>query len=397
MRGRLAALEREAGLLVQLDGLVALAGLLVETGRRLVLARLGVAGGSAALETGAHVHRAGGGEAVAGLVGGGGLGQLPDRLEQLRRAQIVLALLEEGGGLGGPALFPRHLAAEVGGPDAVAGAVVGLGGSARVLGAHEQLGGRREAPELHAGLGGLGEVLPLGVDLERLVELPGLLVELPRLARRLLLPRAPRRRIGRGVGDVLHEVLLVALRRLQRVARLVERLGGAQRVAALQVEIGGLVPQARHAEQARGVEGVALLEEERGGLGVLARVRKDLGRLLVVAALDVELGRSLDVAQALEVDGRRVVLLALEVDLHRLRKALGLLEHAAGREIAASLLEALDLLLELGLRVAGAQHLPQHRVRVHRRPAHADARDEFLVYEEGGQGHQEPLRVWVRE
>src|SRR5439155_25845359 len=62
--GRLPALEREPGPLVQLDRLVALAGLLVEPGCGLVLARPCVAGGGATLEAGAHVHRTGGREAV---------------------------------------------------------------------------------------------------------------------------------------------------------------------------------------------------------------------------------------------------------------------------------------------------------------------------------------------
>ena len=113
--GGLAALEGEPRLLVQLDGLVAVSRLLVEPGRRLDLAGPLVAGGGAVLEPGADVDGARRRVAVAGLVGAGGLGQHSHGLEQLRRAQVVLALLEEGRRLGDASLLERHLAAQVGG------------------------------------------------------------------------------------------------------------------------------------------------------------------------------------------------------------------------------------------------------------------------------------------
>src|SRR5207247_1326524 len=226
-----------------------------------------------------------------------------------------------------------------------------------------------------------------------LLELSRLLVQGPGLPGRLLLSRAARRRIRGRVGHVLHEVLLVALRGLQRVARLLEALPGRRRIAALAVEPGRLVPGPRHAVQARGVEGISLFEEQCGGLARLARVGEDLGRLLVVAALEVELRRPLDVAQALEVDGRRVVLLPLEVDLDRLGEALALFQEAPGRQVAALLLVALDLLLNLGFRVAGAQDLAQHRVLVHRRPAQGNAGNNLLVYEEYNQSSKQPRAV----
>jgi hypothetical protein len=283
--GRLAALERETGALVQLHGLAALAGLLVEPGRGLVLARPGVGRGGPGLEAGAHVDGAGGGVAVARLVGGGGFGQFARRLEQLGGPEVVLPLLEERGRLGDALALERHLAPEVGRANAVAGPVEGVGRALGILGAHEQLGRVREAAELHAHLARLGEVLALDVDVERLLQLPGLLVELAGLARRLLLPRRARGRIGRGVGDVLHEVLLVAVGRLQRVAGLRVGLGRPQGVAALGVQIGRLVPLAGLAEETSRVEGVAFLEEERGGLGRLVGVDEDLAGLLVVAGL----------------------------------------------------------------------------------------------------------------
>ena len=109
-RGGLAALEREAGAAEQLRRAPQVAVLLEERGRRLELARLLVGGRGALLEPGAHVDAAGGPPALAGLVGLGGLGHHPHRLEQLGRAQVVAALEEERRGLGRLVGLERGLA-----------------------------------------------------------------------------------------------------------------------------------------------------------------------------------------------------------------------------------------------------------------------------------------------
>ena len=127
----------------------------------------------------------------------------------------------------------------------------------------------------------------------RAVELARLLEETARVKRALLIGGRRRLGVGGGEGDVLHEVLLVGLGRLQEVPLLLEGLGGAKGIAALHVEVGRLVPLPGHPEEPGRLEVVALLPEEGRGLGRLARVHEELGGLLVVAGREIELGRAL--------------------------------------------------------------------------------------------------------
>ena len=348
-RRRLTALEREPRALEQGDRARGLARLLVELGRRLQLARALVAVRGAVLHARADVDAARRRPALRRLVGAGGLGEHPDGLEQLRRALVEL----------------------------------------RRLGV---------LPLAQADVRRLLEVAAAAVDLQRARQGLRLLVQAAGLERALLVGGGAGGRVGRAEGDVLHEVLLVALRGLGPLLLLLVRLGRAQRIAALGVELRRLVPLPGLAEQARRLERVALLEEQRRRLGRLVGGDEDLGRLLVIAGLQIEVGRLLEPAHLLEVDGGGVVLLPLDVGLHRLREPSRVLEQLARGQVLALLLVGGDGAVELALGVARTEDLVEHAV--HARPAGAAARDahthaggEPLVDEEGGDDEQDVREI----
>ena len=256
-----------------------------------------------------------------------------------------------------------------------------------VLRPQEELGRLRGLPEAQERLGRLPVVAALGVGGDGPVELAGLLEEPSRLERALVLGRGSRRGVGRRERHVLHEVLLVGLGRLQRLVVLLPRLRGAQRIAALLVQLGRGGPLPREAEQPRRLEAVALLEEERRRSRGLAGRREEGRPLLVVAGLEVELRRALGPAQLLEGGRRRPVLPTLHVGLGRLGQPARVLEQLAGGEVVVLLLEAGDLALHLLLRVAGAEN-PRQEVLAGGDAGDAEAeplREETIAEQEGAQ------------
>ena len=398
-RRRRAALEREARAAVEVGGAGDLPELLVQSGRGLELARLLVRGGGPAFEAGPDVDAPRRGPALARLVGTGGLRHHPHRFVELGRAQVVAALDEPGRGLGGSVGLEGLLAPQGRGPHDVARLLEGDRGLLVVLRSQEQLGCLPGLPEAQERLGRLPVVAALGVRSDGPVELAGLLEEPSRLERALVLGGGSRRGVGRRERHVLHEVLLVGLGRLQRLAVLLPGFRGAQRIAALLVQLGRRGPLPREPEQPRRLEAVALLEEERRRARRLAGRREEGRPLLVVTGLKVELRRALGPAELLEGGRRRPVLPALHVGLGRLGQPARVFEQLACREVVVLFLEAGDLALELLLREARSQD-PREEIRPARGdPGDAEAqaiREEAIAEEKGAETH-DPGNVRVIE
>ncbi len=356
--GGLAALEGEPGPTVELGGLQVVADLLVELGRGLEIPAELVGVGRSVLEPGPHVDRARGRVAVSGFVGRGGLREHPHGFVQLGRPEEVAALDEEGRRLRRLVGLECHLASKVRGLDDVAGLRVGLGGLGVVLRPHVHLGRLGVLAELGESARRRLEVASAGIDLMGAMQVPGLLEEPAGAERALLVARLRRRGVARGVGHVFREMLLESLGRLQEFALFLEGLRGLQRIAALRIELGRLVPLPGQAKEPCGFQAVALLQEEDGGFAGLADLDQEGGRLLVVARLKVELGRLLAPAHLFVGGGGGHVLLAFEVGLGRLGKHVGLFEHPAGGQPVFPFLELPHGAVALARGVAGAQDLP---------------------------------------
>jgi hypothetical protein len=376
--GGLTALEGEPRARELLDALARLPGFLVEPRRGLVLARALVALRRLVRAAGTHVHGAGGGPALPGLVGLRGLRQESHRLVQLRGAEVVLALDEERRRLGDAIGLERDVASQVGRLHAVAGALVGFRRALGQLGAREQLGGLRELAPQQRHLGAFLEKASLDEDLLRARGVPGLREQPPGRERALLVRRGRGRGVRGAVGDVLEEVALVRLGRAERLAQLLVRFCGAQRVSALVVDLRGLVPHPGHGVEACGFQDVALLEEHHGGLRRLAGGGEHLRGLLVLVGLQVQLGGALVLAQPLE-DGRGGEgLSSLDVGLGRRRQVARLLEQLAREHVVALLREPRHLAAHL---VFGVR-LPEQRAEQRIRAAEAQARQDLLVQDQ---------------
>jgi hypothetical protein len=197
-------------------------------------------------------------------------------------------------------------------------------------------------------------------------------------------------------GDVLHEVLLVALRGLSPLLLLLVRLRRAQRIAALVVELGRLVPLLGHAEEAGRLQGVALLQEELRRLGRLLGRDVDVGRLLVVAGLQVVVGGLVQLAQLLESGGGGEELLALEVRVRGFGQAAGVLEQLARGQVMTRLLVRSDLAVGLGFAVARPQYLSEDVVHASAAPPRAGkphARCDLLIGDKNSEDDEDLRQV----
>ena len=395
----LAALEGEAGLAVELGGLPVVAGLLVHLGRGVELPSPLVGGGGFLLEPRPHVDRARGGPALPRLVGPRRLRQHSHRLEELGRPQEVASLDEPGRGLRGRVGLEGHFSPQVRGLHRVPRGLIGRGRALGVLRAHEHLGGLRGLAELAQGPAGLLEVAPLAVGLEGPAQVAGLFVEPAGQERALVVGALRGRGVGRGVGHVLHEVLLVGLRGLDELPLLLVGLRRAERIAALCVELGRLVPLVGQAVEPRRLEAVALLLEEDGRLSGLADLDQEGRRFLVVARLQVELGRPLAPAQLFVGGGGGPEFLALDVGLGGLGRPVRVFEHLARGQPVLLFLELPDGLLELGFAIAGAEHLAEYVVGGDLAPGEADLQPvaELLVDDQQDDRAEHPGNVGIVE